>query len=246
MKKALKVSVLLNVVLASCVLLLRHNSTSSTAALRNFTKNSFAKAISEPHSATTSGRPFNWSELESGDYPTYIANLRRIGCPEATVRDIIKADVGELYESRRRNLETNAEVSRPLQQLREEEDWVLATLLGAPAPADFSQASNIPPRSGRPHAQEQTASLPLVFQNVDLSELKLNRDQLQAIEDLRQKFINDFGGPEQNPADPAYGDRWLKSRAQIDNDLRGFIGVKAFQDYQNLAESVAEGHERAH
>lgn len=40
---------------------------------------------------------FSWSEVESGDYPTYIANLRGIGCPEQTVRDIIIADVNALF-----------------------------------------------------------------------------------------------------------------------------------------------------
>ena len=40
---------------------------------------------------------FSWQEVESADYPTYIANLRDIGCPEQTVRDIIIADVNGLY-----------------------------------------------------------------------------------------------------------------------------------------------------
>lgn len=40
---------------------------------------------------------FSWSEIESTDYPTYIANLRRIGCPKQTIRDIIIADVNALY-----------------------------------------------------------------------------------------------------------------------------------------------------
>ena len=47
---------------------------------------------------------FSWSEVESSDYPTYIANLRNIGCPEQTIRDIIIADVNSMY-SRRRALE---------------------------------------------------------------------------------------------------------------------------------------------
>src|SRR5690348_9697318 len=47
---------------------------------------------------------FSWQEVESPDYPTYIANLRNIGCPEQTIRDIIIADVNALY-SRRRALE---------------------------------------------------------------------------------------------------------------------------------------------
>jgi len=47
---------------------------------------------------------FSWQEVESPDYPTYILNLRNIGCPEQTIRDIIIADVNALY-SRRRALE---------------------------------------------------------------------------------------------------------------------------------------------
>jgi hypothetical protein len=44
---------------------------------------------------------FNWNEIESDDYPTFIANLRRIGCPEVTIRDIIVADVNQLFAQRR-------------------------------------------------------------------------------------------------------------------------------------------------
>jgi hypothetical protein len=44
---------------------------------------------------------FNWSEIESDDYPTFIANLRRIGCPELTIRDIIVADVNQMFAQRR-------------------------------------------------------------------------------------------------------------------------------------------------
>src|SRR6516162_1933421 len=36
---------------------------------------------------------FSWRDVESPDYPVYIANLRAIGCPEQTIRDLIIADV---------------------------------------------------------------------------------------------------------------------------------------------------------
>jgi LysM repeat protein len=63
-------------------------------------------------SATNQGKPnivlrrqlFSWREVESADYPTYVANLRDIGCPEQTIRDIIIADVNLLF-SRRRAME---------------------------------------------------------------------------------------------------------------------------------------------
>jgi len=44
---------------------------------------------------------FNWSQLESTDYKEYIANLRAVGCPESTIKDIILADVMHLYALRR-------------------------------------------------------------------------------------------------------------------------------------------------
>jgi hypothetical protein len=44
---------------------------------------------------------FVWSQIESDDYATFITNLRQIGCPEATIRDIIVADVSQLYARRR-------------------------------------------------------------------------------------------------------------------------------------------------
>src|SRR6185436_10299319 len=44
---------------------------------------------------------FTWQQIESDDYPNYVANLREIGCPEQTVRDIIVADVNAVYARKR-------------------------------------------------------------------------------------------------------------------------------------------------
>src|SRR5947207_2181457 len=43
---------------------------------------------------------FRWASVESPDYREYIANLRAIGCPEETIRDIVIADVNKLFGSR--------------------------------------------------------------------------------------------------------------------------------------------------
>lgn len=47
---------------------------------------------------------FDWRLVESEDYRKYIANLRSIGCPEETIRDIIVADVNKLYDAKRKQL----------------------------------------------------------------------------------------------------------------------------------------------
>lgn len=47
---------------------------------------------------------FQWAQLESEDYRTYIARLKAIGCPEQTIRDIIIADVEKLLSPRLQEL----------------------------------------------------------------------------------------------------------------------------------------------
>jgi hypothetical protein len=49
-----------------------------------------------------------WRQIESADYTTYIANLRAVGCPEQTIREIVQADVNKLYNDRKAALYTAA------------------------------------------------------------------------------------------------------------------------------------------
>ena len=44
---------------------------------------------------------FSWQEIESTNYFAFIANLRSIGCPESTIKDIIIAEVNTLYDRKR-------------------------------------------------------------------------------------------------------------------------------------------------
>lgn len=89
---------------------------------------------------------FSWQEVESTDYPTYIANLRSIGCPEQTIRDIIVADVNQLYMRKRATeivtadqqwwrAEPDMDVTvaglEKVQQLEAERKELLTSLLGA-------------------------------------------------------------------------------------------------------------------
>ncbi len=88
---------------------------------------------------------FSWSELESPDYAVYVSNLRDIGCPEQTIRDLIIADVNALY-ARRRAMEVltpeqqwwrptpdpdvQAAATAKLRELEDERRALLASLLG--------------------------------------------------------------------------------------------------------------------
>ncbi|MGB0582057.1 MAG: hypothetical protein ACPGVU_20375 [Limisphaerales bacterium] len=58
----------------------------------------------ERKTTETAARP-PWLSIESDDYHQYAANLRAIGCPENTIRDIIVADVGENFKKQKQALE---------------------------------------------------------------------------------------------------------------------------------------------
>ena len=88
---------------------------------------------------------FTWDEIESPDFTSYIANLRAIGCPEATIRDIILAEVNQLFARRRATEVVTAEqkwwrsepdpeviqsASEKLLALDAERRTLLSTLLG--------------------------------------------------------------------------------------------------------------------
>jgi hypothetical protein len=60
-----------------------------------------ARALAAPPVLIYKTNQFQWSQLESTDYRQYIANLRAVGCPESTVRDIIITDVMRVYAARR-------------------------------------------------------------------------------------------------------------------------------------------------
>lgn len=47
--------------------------------------------------ATNTGPPFHWEQVESDDYLQLVENLRGIGCPDDTIRDIVTARVLDDY-----------------------------------------------------------------------------------------------------------------------------------------------------
>lgn len=111
LKAALYGSVLINIVFVVLLSLLwkEHTNFASGSSKSIPTTNNqktelthwVRNAGSNSSSAIESPRPtFDWRQVESEDYRQYLANLRTIGCPEKTVREIIQADVNDLFASR--------------------------------------------------------------------------------------------------------------------------------------------------
>jgi hypothetical protein len=64
-------------------------------------------SLSAPPSAEGSAppeTPFRWSQVASEKLKIYRDNLHAIGCPESTVREIIRSEINQLFGSRRRGI----------------------------------------------------------------------------------------------------------------------------------------------
>jgi len=110
-KVLLAVSLVLNLALTGVLLwFVNHRPVPAVAPAPPTPPASSGSAAPEPSSkpetvvAAKPAQPFDWRMVESEDYKQYIANLRAIGCPEETIRDIIIADVNKLFASRRQAL----------------------------------------------------------------------------------------------------------------------------------------------
>tara|TARA_B100000579_G_scaffold57945_1_gene41515 strand:+ start:4092 stop:5408 length:1317 start_codon:yes stop_codon:yes gene_type:complete len=104
MQRVLVISVVVNVVCLAALLwsLSKMQSLESRSILENKKK----IVIDKPNldrtkvaeRAIREVEPFHWSQIEAQDYQTYIENLRRIGCPEETIQDLVKRDLDQHYD----------------------------------------------------------------------------------------------------------------------------------------------------
>jgi len=265
MNATLKSSILLNLGLIGGLIFLLANRDQKQAGRVLSTSQpiqAVAAATISPVELAAEPGPFRWSQLESVDYRTYVRNLRNIGCPEPTLRAIVTANVDVLYRQRRRELEQKlanlADGSWSIQlaglndrqamqtefrKLPDEEALEISDLLGLkstavqvaaeePSPVSVATSRSRQDRPGTPIVT------PLVFQKVDLSTLNLNAQQLQLIEELRQNFADEIGGPDQDPNDPAYRERWQKAQPESDNLIKAMLGITIFENYQLAAEGI--------
>jgi hypothetical protein len=224
-----RISILLNLGLAAgLAAILMHKP--AVQSVPSFTVVNPPAPSAQPTSAepepSSPPRRFDWRQIESADYRIFVANLRDVHCPEQVIREIVSADVGNVYSAKRRQLGLDGTKTGPWS--RQEEEHLVAFLLGDAAPS--VAVAQQPADNNEPQASP--AEVPLVFQAVDFAALNLNQGQINAIEDIRERFVSEIGGTNQDPSDPAYRERWVKAQPEMDNLLEGMIGSTAFQNYQ--------------
>jgi hypothetical protein len=169
-----------------------------------------------PGPSTSSG--FHWSQLESTNFPTYVANLRAIGCPEQTVRDLVTAEIQALYLPVWRAIgddeKTNGrllEVQR--KELGQEQARLVAQLLGQKERLEIPSAN--PGPTGASKGQ--------IF-GIAGSPASRSSGSVTA----------DVTPPSENEPDAATkpASRWRQVRSEADEQLRILIGDQAFLRFE--------------
>jgi hypothetical protein len=247
-KGLLVVSILINLALAGVVVYLvatrppAEPAPSTTPETTTPATTPAPKKKSATLLTVTTNQPgsFDWRMVESEDYRKYIANLRSIGCPEETIRDIIIADVNKLYDQRKREITAstnkfqfwktgnmftdvmNPERIEKVQALNKEKRDLLTDLLGyAPEEkADFLAAFN--------PFETMLDFLPQAKQNEVMDVFM----KYQA----KQAKLFEGGAPDEDAMK-----QMQKLRKEMDTELAGMMSPQDYEQYQLRMSDTAMG-----
>ena len=194
---------------------------------------------------------FDWQDINSPDFATYVANLRGIGCPKNTLQDIVSAEVERLYTSGsdtppmdKASLVAALLSPPPAQDQPGETTAEAAAQPAAPAPAAAPSspalAEMIPAAFIDGTDPRQLASSTDLFTKV--SDASIDPQTAATIETIRNDF-HDQVLPEANDA-PAPGSKeylklWWQAKFRSDDfysSMRGgdALNAAAGQAYQSL------------
>ena len=180
----------------------------------------------------------DWNQVESEDYRKYIANLRAIGCPEQTIRDIIVADVNKLFESREKALagpkpatefwkrpQPHAMGEEKLKQrfqLAKEKRALLKELLGA----DFQD--NTPLVTPSSSSEERLGFLP-----------KDKQDQVAELEATYRNKVQALMGNRMRPS-KADMEKYNALMAEQEAETARILNPQELEDYQLRSSRTAQ------
>lgn len=182
----------------------------------------------------------DWRSLEAPDFATYIANLRRAGCPEATIRHLIEPELHAVFEARRQN--TAAYASEPSSPA--DEAATLAALLYAEE-ASKPAASHATTRSTNALSSVPAAFLvgnaagDSIAQDGSLTltptDASLSPETLQTLTDMRQQFGDQVTASGSDPSSREFYLQWLKAQRQSDDYFASLYGGDHFISVQQQA-----------
>jgi hypothetical protein len=106
MRLAIGLSITLNLALAAGIYWLPKKP-AATVPAANVEQPAAVASLPSPLPADGSApqeTPFRWSQVASQNWKIYRDNLRAVGCPEPTVREVIRSEINERFGARRRGI----------------------------------------------------------------------------------------------------------------------------------------------
>ena len=153
------------------------------------------------------------------------------------MRDIIRADAGELFARQRQDSAASRAFIGVDPWSQAEEAKFVASLLGEPGRSHPAYDGNSTTQAAEP------VRLPLVFETQALASLKLDAEQSAELRDLALQFIQEIGGANQDPSDPAYLAKWQQAQPKFDGLLVNVIGRRALVDLDEAMPAPEGGTE---
>ena len=260
MKATLKISILLNLTLLGGIsLLLLNRQKEITASLPVVPE---GKASGQVRAASVTPSPsgagtesFHWSQLTAGkDYRLFIANLRAIGCPEATIEEIVRGDTERTFAWERSQLALDGSGDGPWS--RQKERQLVASLLALPESAEAGSAAensvyvdegerSTTASTASQNAQIGTSRYPLFLQDVNWSALGFSASEQAAIGQVRQQYLTQMSRPDAIPGSAAKqdpesansssnpaADNGSPANSDPDEQLQALLGAQGYAAYE--------------
>ena len=170
---------------------------------------------------------FRWSQIESDDYKEYIQNLRDIGCPEETIRNLVKQDLDKYYDQRKADILSKSPARK--------EFWKSGnpSSLGRPSASASSQMAKLD--------REKNEVLSELFKPSGLAAINrpgpLARARSQAKSGYAMDFIPEETKAQLNTLEQEYGSQLLKKMAQGASDAQDMAEIRQLR--QDRDSSIA-------
>jgi hypothetical protein len=194
--------------------------------------------------------PLDWKQIEAPDFATYIANLRRIGCPEHAIRSIIEPELHQVVTTQQPQGGTSPDPAAARRQVAElmqllltpsapasqpavSEATAVITTTPSPAPAPSNPLS-IPAAFAVGNAPDDPAITPEGISTTP-SDATLTPETRQAISTMRQQFGQQVSSSATQPSSPEYYKEWVKAQRLSDDTFAAMFGGDAFMRVQQEA-----------
>ena len=170
---------------------------------------------------------FHWRQIEDEDFKKYIQNLRDIGCPEETIRNLVKQDLDKYYDQRKADILSKSPARK--------EFWKSGnpSSLGRPSASASSQMAQLD--------REKNEVLGELFKPSGLAAINrpgpLARARSQAKSGYAMDFIPEETKAQLNTLEQEYGSQLLKKMAQGASDAQDMAEIRQLR--QDRDSSIA-------